>query len=267
MPNDEFGDWRIEVALTLGQDIPPAYPGGPSHKAGAPVYLSRLVKSKHFGMLGFVSPHPVALALNIALNALQQSIATLSKLQIQGSVTPFGDGKMIPYKLLPQFFEFLESCMITVTFSFQSIETFSNYIIEQNKDKKIEIKKKGELSIFTYEEAIRRLSTEEKISKVLPCLLRTASPAGNKIWAHFLQLKEARDSTIHWKESEGDNQVEVDSLYHHFLNTNLSTHILTAYEVINYFTPESEQPRWWREYKILLAENHLIHFPKNRKTS
>jgi len=44
MPDDDIGDWRIEAAATLAKDVPAAYPGGPSHKAGAHVYLSHVVK-------------------------------------------------------------------------------------------------------------------------------------------------------------------------------------------------------------------------------
>jgi hypothetical protein len=264
MPDDDFGDWRIEAALTLGEDIPPAYPGGPSHKAGAAVYLSRLVKSKHFGLLGFVSPHPVALALSIALNALKRSNVAVSNLPIKGGVTPFGNSKLIPNDYLPQFFDFLESCMVLVTFSFQSIETFSNYIIEQHKDIKTEIKKKKGVYLYDYEEAIRYLSTEEKISKVLPSLLNIPSLSGNKIWGHFQDLKIVRDSTIHWKEAKSDNQAEIDSLYYHFLNSNLSTYVLTAYEVINYFFREPNQPRWWLEFKSILIKEGLCHPPREK---
>ena len=45
---DGLGDWRIALATRLVKDVPAAYPGGPSHKAGAPVYVSSLTKhSRH----------------------------------------------------------------------------------------------------------------------------------------------------------------------------------------------------------------------------
>lgn len=43
---DGFGDWRIAAASRLDRDLPEAFPGGPSHKAGAAVYLSALVTTE-----------------------------------------------------------------------------------------------------------------------------------------------------------------------------------------------------------------------------
>ena len=55
---DEFGDWRIAAVTTLAQDVPAAFPGGPAHKAGAPVYLSSFTKHPKHNVIGFVLVQP-----------------------------------------------------------------------------------------------------------------------------------------------------------------------------------------------------------------
>lgn len=33
----DVGDWRIALAARIAQDLPEAYPGGPTQKAGTPL--------------------------------------------------------------------------------------------------------------------------------------------------------------------------------------------------------------------------------------
>ena len=47
----------------------------------------------------------------------------------------------------------------------------------------------------------RRCSTEEKLAVILPALYQKPTPKGLKVWQHFVDLKEFRDSTVHLKSS------------------------------------------------------------------
>jgi hypothetical protein len=107
MSKDNFGDWRIAVVTTLAKDVPPAYPGGPSHKAGTPVYVSSILKQRIIGHLGFVSPHPTALALSIAVKNSRSALDASKGFSYVDSVTPWGGGKLIPDKDLPLLYDFL----------------------------------------------------------------------------------------------------------------------------------------------------------------
>jgi hypothetical protein len=53
---DGLGDWRLRLATTLAADVPAAYPGGPSHKAGAPVYQSSMIATEEQSIIGFATP-------------------------------------------------------------------------------------------------------------------------------------------------------------------------------------------------------------------
>lgn len=71
--SDEFGDWRIRAVTTLTKDVPAAFPGGPSHRAGSPVYLVTENTDGSGKPVSFTTPSPVALALAIAHEAASQA--------------------------------------------------------------------------------------------------------------------------------------------------------------------------------------------------
>ena len=72
MESDDFGDWRIAVVTTLTSDITAAFPGGPSHKVGTPVYVSSLfLKSRDelpAALEGQNSPTETVEFANLAFN-------------------------------------------------------------------------------------------------------------------------------------------------------------------------------------------------------
>jgi len=251
MPDDNFGDWRIAMVTTLAEDQPAAYPGGPSHRAGTPVYISNILQHKALGNLGFVSPHPTALALSVAIRHSRSAIEMSKGLSYKDSVTPWGGGKLIPDSDLPLLYDFFEHNMIVVAFSFQAIEAFANSVISRHPNRKIKIKRKKGIVEIDSSDAERNLSTEEKLAKVLPILLGIPNPSGKKIWGKFKKLKDVRDTTIHFKSEDmfTKHKVDTDSLYYHFFDTNPLAFVSTAYEVIKYFLIPQDYPRWFIEFQ------------------
>lgn len=71
--DDNLGDWRISAVTTLTEDVPAAYPGGPSHKAGAGIYQVCLVETEENEHVGFTLPSATAMAFNIALEAAKNA--------------------------------------------------------------------------------------------------------------------------------------------------------------------------------------------------
>ena len=254
MVKDNFGDWRIAFVTTLVEDQPSAYVGGPSHKAGAPVYVSSLLKNEELGLLGFVSPHPTALAFNLALKFAKNARELRSQLTIEDSVTPYGKGKMIANKDLPPLFDFFENYMVTVAFCFQSIEAFVNSKLSEFTQGKVKVKRKKGIVEYETFEAERYLSTDEKLTQVLPQLLKVPNPSGKKIWTGYKLLKDVRDSTIHFKSKEISTkyQVDTDSLYYHFFATDPVKHVVSAYEMVNYFMKHDDLPRWFEAFSKIL---------------
>jgi|SRR5271166_4246361 len=256
MNNDNFGDWRIEAVTTIVQDVPAAYPGGPSHRAGTPVYKASVTKHAEYNTIGFVTPSPIALALNTAARNAFLAQELRRELILRDVVTPWGAGKSVANENLPHLYDFFESCMIAVISSFQSLEMFSNVEISRHPERKFQLKRKRAGLILSAGDLERKGSTDEKIGDILPELLGIQSPRGNALWEEYLELKKARDATVHLKARDmyTGKDIDSESLFFQFFQRDASEHPRTAFKIIEYFHRGRELPRWCMAAKLLLAK-------------
>jgi hypothetical protein len=256
MPDDNFGDWRIEAVTTLAKDMPAAYPGGPSHKAGTPVYLSHTVKHPQYNVFGFTTPSATALALSAAMKNAVVANSLRDTIVLRDHVTPWGSGKGVANESLPQLFDFFESCMVVVITSFQAIEIFSNTVISRNLKGTYQLKRKKASYTVTGEELERQATTDEKIGVILPKLLNVTTPKGKVIWQSYLDLKEARDATVHMKSHDAYTRKDIDreSLFFQFFRRDPREFPKMAFQIIEYFLSANALPRWAQEVKRELAK-------------
>jgi hypothetical protein len=251
MNDDGLGDWRIEVVMQLAEDVPPAYPGGPSHKAGVPVYLVW----KKFNDT-FVAPSGAAMALNISIRSSKEALALRSVLTSSNVITPDGIGKAVRPEDLTRLYDFFEYCMSAAIFSFHAIEAFANWEIGRRvKDPLNVIIDKKEIEMSAYE-IQRELSTADKIDKVLPNVFNLSSPKGTKVWQDFKKLKIVRDSTVHLKLSKEqiDSSMDRESLFFDFLNSPTDQFPRYAYNVISYFLSNAYKPRWFNKLEKIIGD-------------
>jgi hypothetical protein len=249
--DDTLGDWRIQGIARVTQDIPAAYPGGPSHKAGTPIYLSTSTRGTGNQPIGFTTPSSTALALNTAINASKESNRLFQLIIFEEVTSPEGPGRAVLPKNAGPLFDYFESCMISITFSFQALETFCNWEIADKVRGAITVKRsKGDENLVA-DELERKFSTEEKLHLILPNLFGTPSPRGRKVWENFKKLKHARDSIVHIKSADqypnrsNLETVDQDSLYFVFLNNKMSDFSKAAIELIRYFyNAPNKVPRW-----------------------
>jgi len=147
--DDGLGDWRIQAATTLAKDVPPAYAGGPSHKAGTPVHLTTSTRDPKNRPVGFVTPSATALALSIAMKSGEEAKELFTELKFDDVLTPHGKGKNINYKDVEPLYDYFEYCMIAVTFSFQALETFSNHTIANELKGTFSLQRRKETKTYT----------------------------------------------------------------------------------------------------------------------
>lgn len=249
--DETLGDWRLHAALRLAKSVPAAFLGGPSHKAGTPVHLVTSTRGTGNQPVGFVTPNSTALALSIAMKASIDAVNNFSQIQYEDVLTPEGAGKSVSYKIATPLFDYFESCMIVVNFSFQALESFSNWVIADKVAGTFTVRRDKGDEVLTVRELERKLATEEKLHAVLPVLMGVASPKGKKIWESFKQLKQARDSIVHLKSPDqypNQNQTSVidkDSLYFIFLNNKMTFYPKAAIAMIEYFFANTKDiPRW-----------------------
>jgi hypothetical protein len=259
MDDDNFGDWRIAVVTTLLNDVPAAFPGGPAHKAGTPVYLSSLTKDRQHNAIGFITPSPTALALNAALRSALRAKNLRNTLALTDTLTPWGSGKQVANENLPHLYDFFEHSMIAVTCSFQSLEMFCNETIAQKSQSSFGLTRGKDVLTLSGVELERKASTDEKVADILPSFLGLKSPMGTELWERFQDLKTARDSTIHCKSKEIRTAIAEDreSLLFQFFRREPTEFPTIAFEVIEYFHHDGKLPRWAivAKKRIQSAEN------------
>ena len=87
---DGLGDRRMQAITRLASDVMRAYPGGPSHKAGAhAVFTTRVSTPKH-QKLSFPTPSAAALALDAAFQSALAAADLWPQIKFHAVPTPDG---------------------------------------------------------------------------------------------------------------------------------------------------------------------------------
>ncbi len=244
-------DWRHWATATLASDVPPAFPGGPSHKAGARIYFATLTKDRFGRIIAFAMPSPTALALSISIRAARAAEQLRSELKFEKGFSPFGPSQSVPNDAIPQLYDFFEHCMQAVTFALNALEIFCNQTIADSlKDGAIYSRstRKGKQELDATA-AQRTPSLEEKLSDILPALLGIPSPRGMAAWSGFKLLQRVRNSTIHMKAEEAyksDFSADNSTLFHEFfLLKSAMVFPLNAVEVLGTIQKVGQpEPSW-----------------------
>ncbi len=245
---DDLGDWRIAAATRLSADVPSAYPGGPSHKAGTPVYQCSHIE-KDGGYLGFTIPSAPAMALNLAVASSERAKKILSQIEFDEVATPDGTGKSVSGSHIENLYDFFEQCMIAATFSYQAIEAYCNHVIITKLKEPLVVKRRNKKVSMSPKEVERNLSTSEKLSNILPKLVGVPTPKGKKVWEPYKILQSARDSTIHLKIHD-QYATYNDALFVRFLDGEAVAYPAASIGMFRHFMREDE-PRW---LKALITE-------------
>ncbi|MCU1311418.1 MAG: hypothetical protein JWO20_2543 [Candidatus Angelobacter sp.] len=206
-----------------------------------------MMKDAMRGDISYVTPNPAALALNSALKAAAMAETLRSFLETTPSVAPSGEqGMQYRNDCLTSLYDFFEHSMISVTMSFQSLELFANAIIGRRAKGNVRAKHRKLERDFAPSEAERALSTEEKLSQVIPKLMNVRNPSGTSVWNALKDLQKARDSAVHLKSLDmytNYESMDLQTLFFVFLNEDIRQYPGKALTVINHFYAQA-QPRW-----------------------
>jgi hypothetical protein len=244
-------DWRHWATTTLASDVPAAFPGGPSHKAGARVYVATLTKDSYGRVVAFCMPSPTALALSISIRSAEAAEQLRGGLTFEKGVSPLGPSRSVPNSASSQLYDFFERCMQSVTFAVNAIEIFCNQTLaDELRDGATYTHetRKGEEELDATT-AQRNLSIEEKVGTALPDLLSVPSPRGKAAWSDLKVLLRVRNSTVHMKAEEaykGDLSAEIRTLFHEFfVAKSILAFPANAVEVLGAIQkPGKPEPSW-----------------------
>ena len=201
-------------------DVPAAYPGGPSHKAGSVISQTTMAATIQHPNLGFITPSAAALALSAGFRSAELAVSLWDQVQYQTVVTPDGPGNGVSNIVV--LFDYFEEALASANSSFQAIEAFSNATIARSLNGTMTVQRRNGPQQLDAEQIQRQVSTSEKIATILPTLLNAVSIKGGREWQLFDKLKDVRDASTHFKSGDqypNTGKVAKGSLYDVLLNT------------------------------------------------
>jgi hypothetical protein len=244
---DGLGDWRLQAATRLTADVPAAYPGGPSHKAGTPLHLSTRTETAAYPNLYFLTPSATALALNSAFRSSERAALLWPQIAFDAVQTPHGSGTSFRPLDIRLLFDYFEECLASASASFQAIEAFANEIIGGHVKGTFTVQRPKGPEALDADAIQRRVPTEEKIATVIPALLQKTTLKGRIEWERFKVLKGVRDASIHFKSTDQyptSGKTDKDSLYYRLLNNDPRQFPRTALAMIWKLRVDAATPRW-----------------------
>ncbi len=126
-----------------------------------------------------------------------------------------------------EYYDYFETIMISLIFSYTSIETLVNICIPFYYKKRIRVK--GVYKWITKQNIVEKFQLIKKMSTILTDVLKTPNPNSQKWWKTFLELKEIRDEIIHSKQSKSEE------LYSKLLSNRIVEIIKVNKDIINFY--------------------------------
>lgn len=126
-----------------------------------------------------------------------------------------------------EYYDFFETMMVSLIFSYTSIETLVNICIPFYFKKRI--RENGKYRWIFKQDVEREFELTRKMNPILKDILRTPDPSSQSWWKPFLELKGIRDEIIHSKQSKSEE------LYSQFLTERIIPIIEVKNEIIKFY--------------------------------
>lgn len=252
-------DWRIMAASRLATPLPAAYPGGPSHEVGTPVFLDAYALGPNGEEIGFVAPSPMALHMDLAIKGMRKTKRLRAMLVYEN--VPFYNGSLraVAQRNIPLLFDMFEACIVTACSSYAALEAFCNYFLGVRLKVPYRLIR-GEREIeLPPLEVPRKATLEEKLGGILPDILKVPSPKGLQIWEEFKEIKKVRDAAIHVKAGDaiygGEFLHAEKPLLSAFFQDNVTEFPDYALNMIEHFGPPQEGGQWFNRARNKLRDD------------
>ena len=210
-------------------------------KDGTLLWLTTVTLDQR-GAVSFPTPSPAAMAFSLAFDAARAAVALRS--QVNWIAVGKDERQLDPSSIATLYAHF-EQAMAAAVFSFQCVEAYANQTIARLAAQPMDVVRRKGTERLTPAELERHLSTDDKLTQVLPRLLNVQSPKGRGVWAGYRDLKEVRDSTVHLKSADHyvRGKIDKETLYYRLLNRTATIFPRTAAHVVRYFSGNTSE-RW-----------------------
>lgn len=245
LPADERIDWRASAVTTLAKEWRSPWTGF-MHEAGALVARTTTGRDRDGSPLQFITPSPEALSLDLAYASAHRCGDLRGAVVIQEAPLHGHGARSVRDDTLPVLYDYLAQSMVTVAFAYQAIEAFANRVVGTAPAETFEVDMRDGRRTLTREQAQRWLSTDRKLTELLPKIHAVRSPKGRRPWKGFRELASLRDDLIHLKDHHADPRGKGQSVFHRLLADGVGHHPTSSVSMIAWFytTGSEAAPRW-----------------------
>jgi len=235
-------DWRMHDIQHVGEDFRNQWTGEAVPKGTQVTFVStvQIKKKKH---LTIALPNATALCLNISRRSWAQAKDLRKNAKIDSSLK-----SEVGFKCHSDAFDYIERVMESVVMAFTALEAFANEVVPEEYEYHSLRKSEVILETMNKTQIERWISLDEKLTSILPEILKVKSPKGTRSWQGYQSLKKVRDRIIHMKkEDRRSSGPEIPTLWHELFK--VGSPFIQAKDIIDYFVKAMEvSPRWHSEY-------------------
>lgn len=247
----ESGDWRLLSSATLANSFAAVYRDGPPHEAGTHVRVSTSAWGPDNEEIHFDAPSFPAMCMSLAIRG-RQDVLRLKKLLVFRQLPSHkGLMKSVAGENTPLLFDMFEASIVTATFCYAALETFSNYYLGLRLKEPVKLRRNNAELIVSPEDVPRRASLEEKLGVILPTVLSAKSPKSLAVWGRFKRIKAVRDAAVHLKSGDvlyaGPKFLDAANerpLLSAFFRDDIADFPQYVIEMIEHFGPPREGSQW-----------------------
>lgn len=231
-------DWRLHATARLAEDWANPWTGQLVPK-GSRLTVSSVIQLTKKKQLTLPLPNATALLLNSSANAFAAARAIRNSNNIDKPLL-----SEVLFQSDQEAFDYLERMIEAVVLAFTALEAFVNESIPEDFVYARHARSSIVLEATNKSNIERYISIDEKLTSVLPEVLKCSSPKGSRSWQGYKQLKTTRDRLIHMKtEDRKSSGAEVDTVWKALFLTP-APH-LTVKGIINHFAKKMPSKPGW----------------------
>ncbi len=217
-------------------------------------FFQKIIKPKIGSKtITIVVPNEITLAINVATKSLQQAKKIKVKLERLSEST-----QSIYDHNVGLAYDYLESIQTAIIFAYKAVESFCNAAIP---DSHVYIKSTNKSTEHYSKEQIERwISTSEKVSSILPPILKCPPPQSENFWSDFKSLERLRNEIVHSKSSNTDAILEelfAECVYRHIQSALVLLEFFIAIDPSNPIFPLGFGKSMVRVMNVAKAEDIL----------
>jgi len=232
-------DWRLQTYAHLAEDWISPWTGVMTPK-GTRLTVSSVIPLTKKKQLTIPLPNASALLLNSAAAAY----IAARKIRDRSGVDKTLHSE-VSFPSDQDAFDYIEKMIESIVLAFTALEAFVNetipaeYFYARHHRSDVVLEAVGKQAIERY------TSLDEKLTNVLPEVLKCSSPKGGRCWHGYKQLKSARDRIIHMKtEDRRSSGPETDTVWKAIVLAS-APHV-AAIAVIDHFVSMMDVTPGWR---------------------